>query len=115
MAIAKSKKELVASFAKDRATLERIAKVFTNVVQRSFEEDREGRMIYLTSDVPTTEEIKRRTNICYDWFLTLRGDLHYSNEKALDFIGKALRATLDGVDFEPPPADASWGGEAASR
>jgi len=108
--------EIIQEFAKDpataRATLERI----TQIVAKSFADDRqESSIILLSAQRPSAFDIKHRTNIAYDWFIRLRGDLHYSTDKALDFLPKAVRSALDGVDWEPPPATKSWGGSEASR
>lgn len=82
----------------------------TKTVLDSFERDRsESRIVLLSQISPTTAEVKRRTELCYDWFLRLRNDCHYSTRKALDYLPRALRSELDGIVFEPPPATNSWG------
>ena len=86
------------------------AQAVQSAVERSFREDRaESRIILLRAQNPTRNDIRHRTNICYDWFTKLRGDLHYSFPKACDLLPRALRATLDGEAWEPPPAEKSWG------
>lgn len=80
-------------------------------VVETFREDRQRSGIILLSDLsPTEAEKKRRTDLAYDWFIRLRADCHYSTRKALDYLPRALRAELDGESWEPPPAEASWGG-----
>lgn len=102
------KAELLRELVKDQATWQRVLTSITRTVQRSFHEDRSRRSIVLLCEVPSDAEIKHRTNICYDWFCTLRADCGYSTERALDALHKALRATLDGVVWEPPPALRGW-------
>ena len=64
-----------------------------------------GRMVFDSfqddQSRPTTNEIERRMWICINTFKMLRGDLHYSTERALDSIPVALRAKLDGIPWEP--------------
>lgn len=94
----------------DPAKLMQVFDSITRAVARSFEDDRQNSGIILLSGLnPSEAEIKRRTEICYDWFVRLRGDCSYSTRKALDYLPKALRTTLDGAIFEPPPATNSWG------
>jgi len=57
---------------------------------------------------PTRDEVRRRTNIVYSWLATMRNDLGYSISRCLDVLGDALRASLDGIDYEPASADSGW-------
>lgn len=50
---------------------------------------------------PTAAEIKRRFGICERWFRTLRADLHWSVQRSLDEIPRALAAELRGETYEP--------------
>ncbi len=64
-----------------------------------------GRMVYdsfqFDKSTATDKEIARRMWLCINIFKELRGDLHYSMERALDCIPTALRAKLDGIPWEP--------------
>lgn len=89
-----------------RIILDRI----TAAVAETFKEDRTRSGIVLLSQIsPSQAEVKRRTNLAYDWFIRLRADCHYSTRKALDYLPRAIRAELDGESWEPPPAETSWG------
>jgi hypothetical protein len=91
----------------DPIQAQRVLNKFVEIVRRSFvEEAKEGR----APEFVRESEIKRRTNILYDWFLTLRKDCGYSTTHALDVLPMALRARLDGLDFTPPPAERTWMG-----
>lgn len=57
---------------------------------------------------PTMREIRRRNLMACNWFVSLRKDLGYSTPKALDMLPKALRSSLNGEGWEPPPAEESW-------
>lgn len=102
------KAEALRELVKDKAAWKRALVSITETVRNSFREERQRRRVVLLHEVPTDAEIKRRTNICYDWFCTLRADCHYSTERALDTLPKALRATLDGADWEPPAPIRGW-------
>jgi len=79
------------------------------VVYDSFEEERNKLIITpSTRGTMTRAEISRRTEIVYKWFVTMRADCGYTIEKALDLLPAALRAEMNGDDWVPPPADASW-------
>lgn len=90
---------------------------FVEIVKQSFRDDLRrivGSRFAIKSD-PTQSEIRRRTNIVYTWFTLLRGDMHYSMPKALDLLPIALRKTLDGEDWEPPPAEKGWSPQMAQN
>ena len=57
-----------------------------------------------TAAALTGNEIDRRVNICYDWFLTLKSDCHWSIPKILDHLAHALRCRLDGIPWDPKTA-----------
>lgn len=103
------KSDLLRDMVKSRPLLEKIHRRVTDCVRESFASRRRSSGIVLPSEVVTDTEIRRRVNICFDWFMRLRQDCGYSAEKALDHLGLALSAELDGTDFEPPPADGAWG------
>ena len=96
------------------SAFERVQIVIGLVVRLSFAQDAERRksaviiMPGTTTVRVTRAETTRRAKIVYDWFMVMRQDCHYSSQKALDMLPRALRATLDGEDWEPPPAERSW-------
>jgi len=49
----------------------------------------------------TRDEFKRRTQICAKWLLTLRNDIGWAAQRALDELPKALRCELDGIPYSP--------------
>ena len=57
-----------------------------------------------TAAALTGNEIDRRINICYDWFLTLKSDCHWSIQKIIDHLAYALRCKLDGIPWDPKTA-----------
>ncbi len=61
-------------------------------------------------NAPTRDEIKRRTVMAHKWFMVMRADIGYSTQRACDMLPEAVRAQLDGVDWEPPAIEKAWGG-----
>jgi hypothetical protein len=49
----------------------------------------------------TTDEVRRRGDICIDVFKRLRGELHWSLDRCLDKIPEYLGAQLSGIDWRP--------------
>lgn len=98
-----SKREAILEICKDKKQSVRVFRGITLVVERSFREDA------IIRPVITEDEIKRRANLCYDWFLQMRCDMGYSTSKSLEMLAKALRCSLDGTPFDPGPADRSYG------
>jgi hypothetical protein len=98
-----TKQDAVLEIAKNKQQAQRVFLAITKVVETSFSQD-----LIIRPQV-TQDEIKRRANLCYDWFLVMRTDLGYSTSKALSMLPKALRCSLDGTPFEPGPADRSYG------
>lgn len=96
------------------SAFERVQLVIGLVVRLSFAQDVERRAASVislpgaTTERVTRAEATRRAKIVYDWFMVMRQDCHYSTQKALDLLPHALRATLDGNDWEPPPAERGW-------
>jgi len=103
-----TKEEFLRDLVKDEWTLRKVCACIERIIKASFAADRASRIVLLVTANPTEAEVKRRTNICYDWFARLRVDLHYSTERALDTLPRALRATLDGEAWDPPPAERAW-------
>lgn len=56
----------------------------------------------------TRSEIRRRTNMCWDLVLKLRGDLKWSVEKILDHLTAYLRCELDGIPYNPEKNNGLW-------
>lgn len=74
---------------------EQLAKVVdgtTEVVYGSFLVD---------GSTQTRNEVKRRTELCARWVLTLRKDCRWSIERILDELPRALRSELDGIPYSP--------------
>jgi hypothetical protein len=109
--IVKSKQELLESII-EKKELPRIFKAFTDAVKTSFDTDKgrvQSQILTLASN-PTQAEIRDRTNMCYDLFMVMRGDMKYSITRTLDMLPKALRVKLDTGHWEPPPTECgSWG------
>ena len=97
----------------DPAKLPETMRRFSDIVKASFVDDRTRIIInpYAIKNDPTQAEIRRRANIVYDWFTRLRGDMHYSMPKTMDLLPTALRETLDGNSWDPPPASRAWAGD----
>jgi len=96
----------------DPERVRQIVTRITRVVAETFEEDRRRSAIVLLRGVsPTDAEVKRRTDLAYDWFIRLRTEAGYSSTKALDLLPRAVRAELDGESWEPPPAERGWTAE----
>lgn len=79
------------------------------IVRRSFAVDviRAERAL-VKPPAPTRSEVRRRTNIVYSWVAVMRNECGYSISRCLDVVGEALRASLDGNDYEPAPADRAY-------
>lgn len=108
--VGKSKVDLVYSLVHNQQQRDMLARRLVDVVRKSFDEDLPAHgLIIMPHRSPSRDEIVERTNIVFDWFLRLRGDLHYSLPKALDMLPVALRAHLRGENWTPPPADRAWG------
>ena len=112
--VGKSKVELVYSLVHNQVQREMLARRLVEIVRRSFETDQPGQgLIVLPQKTLTRDEIMERTNILFDWFLRLRGDLQYSLPKTLDLLPVALSKQLRGEEWTPPPADRAWGLESS--
>ncbi len=81
------------------------------IVAGSFEQDeRRAAKALIKAPMPTQSEVRRRTNIVYNWLGVMRNDFDYSIFRTLDCLPHALRATLDGQGYEPAPANTAWSG-----
>lgn len=89
--------------------IDRVRVAITQAVRRSFVRDQVTATILLPSvAAPTRDEISRRTNICYDWLIVMKGDMGYSTRKACALLDDALTATLENKQWEPPAADRAY-------
>lgn len=109
----KQKHEVLANMLQDPAKIQRVLQAFVQIVAGSFKTDQDR----LSSDTivlspaynPTQREIKERTRMCYDLFMAMRYDLHWSTTRSLDMLPTALRTELDGGKWEPQTDRQSWG------
>jgi hypothetical protein len=94
-----------AELARKPGDLKQVFLGIQSTILNSFKQDGDrGTLVVLTD-----AEFRNRFKICEKWFRVMRGDCGYSVERAVDFLPRALRCELDGVDFEPPKADgAGW-------
>ena len=100
-------KEEVLRQVLDESQYKRVLASFVNVVQTSFRDETRRGPIIVPMNV-TQGEIKRRTNMCYTLFMTMRCEAHYSLEHALDSLPTALRSELDGQHWEPNTNQMMW-------
>ncbi len=107
----KSKAKILRELTNSPEQQARLAQHMVNVVARSFlvEKSRTRIVTSKMQDGVTREETKSRTNILYDYFCAMRGDLGFSFQKALDHLDIALRQHLDNGSWEPPAAERGWG------
>lgn len=89
--------------------IQEIVARFPQIIGDSFKEERRSKLILLPSEKVTAVEVKRRTDICYDWLMIMKVDCHLSLAQAMDALPRALRATLNGDEWEPPNVGRSWG------
>lgn len=91
---------MFAEIALDEGAIRNLTILFERMISQSFEED--DRRRGAGRPVARTEgEIKRRFGILSKWFRVFLGDKHWSIARIKDELPKALRATLDGVDYTP--------------
>jgi hypothetical protein len=82
-----------------------VGKHMQDTIWKSFGVDALGTLSQVR---PSERETKRRSAIYIKWFGIMRKDLKYSLEKTLDMLPVALRSELDGLPFNPAPAEQSW-------
>ena len=107
-------KEEVLRQVLDDTQYRRVLSSFIKVVQASFQEEARRRAVFVQMNA-TRDEIKRRTNMCYTLFMTMRCEAHYSLDHALDVLSTALRSELDGVRWEPNPNQMVWAPSKGAR
>jgi len=96
----------------------RVTQQIKAAVHNSFVQDQRRRTTALII-VPgrevrvTQSEIKRRARICEKWLRVMRGDLGFGLVKTMDLVPQALRAELDGKDYNPPLG--AWGSTEADQ
>lgn len=100
---------MVMSLVGSKESFDKLAARVVTVVKDSFTDDHGIQQLIVVPVTP--HEVRRRVDLCYDWFMKLCGDLSYSTNKALDFLPRCLRSSLDGDGWEPPPAERSWAPE----
>lgn len=88
--------------------LRRASRAFVDALARSFAEDEKRMGAAFTARINTESERKRRAAILAKWYRILTGDERYSPQHALDEMGRALRAELDGTPYAPPRANRLW-------
>jgi molybdenum cofactor biosynthesis enzyme MoaA len=99
-----SKVQTIQGLLKNPERLNQVMVRIAAVVRASFKQD------VIVRPHVTDAEIKERAEICYDLFIQMRVDLHYSTHKALDVLPTALRAQLDGTEWKPSDPARSWVG-----
>jgi hypothetical protein len=105
---AEKKKAAVFELFGSRKNLLLVREAIGTAVRGSFLRERVMRRVVLLNEQPTDTETRRRVNICYDWLIVLKGDMRYSTRKACAVLPHALQATLDGQQWEPPPAEQAY-------
>lgn len=87
----------------DAVNKAKVGQAITKAVQMSFYADDVG-------GTQTEHEIKRRTNICLDYFKIMRNDLKWSIPKICDQMPRLLIAELSGMgaEFLDQMQDRGW-------
>jgi len=84
----------------------------TRIIAASFHEDARkaaGLQGRITGELKATErEVRRRAELCWDWFIAMRAECGFSSYHAIDLLPAALRSELDGTPWIPPPPERSW-------
>lgn len=99
-----SKARTIQGLLKNPQRLNQVMVRIAAIVRASFQQD------VIARPYITDAEVKERADICYDLFIQMRTDLHYSTHKALDVLSTALRAQLDGTEWRPSDPERSWVG-----
>jgi len=103
-----------ASLINEPNGLDRVLNGMRKAITLSFKHDlerNESAAARVSATNPSKLEVKRRSDICIKWFRILKGDLHWSLDKAVDFLPVALRNELDGRLWEPPKHVSAWAPE----
>jgi hypothetical protein len=98
------KAQVLKGLLKNPQRYNQVVQRIARVVKASFDQD------VIARPYITEAEKKERANLCYDLFIQMRIDLHYSTHKALDSLPTALRAKLDGTEWKPSEPGRSWVG-----
>ena len=108
----KQRHEILANMLQDSAKTKLVMREFVRIVGESFKTDRDrlhsDTILLSCMHAPTRAEISARTRMCYDLFMAMRHDLHWSTQRSLDMLPAALRTELDGVKWEPQVDRQSW-------
>lgn len=95
--------ELLASMSKDgtfnRELYQRVTLTFYRTIETSFVDDKSR---------PTQHETKRRFEILERWLRILRNDYQWGIDRILFVLPRALRAELDGAQFDPAKESRIW-------
>ena len=106
-------REFMKSISGDRAKFKQTADELAVIIMKSFEDDKklgQNRLIIVPGYTNTEQkEFESRLSICLKWFMIMIRDMKWSPQRALDHLPYALRAELNGEDWEPPGQDkAVW-------
>lgn len=96
-----------AELADEPAKRARAVMQFAGILERSFNQDAVMHGIDFVKRHNTDTERKRRADIMGRWYRDLR-NLGYGHIQTMDEIPKALRAELDGGNYEPPERKRLW-------
>lgn len=109
----KQRHEVLANMLQDPQKINLVLQAFVKIVAGSFKTDRNrlhsNTILLSPAHNPTQHEIQERTRMCYDLFMAMRYDLHWSTQRSLDMLPVALRTELDGGKWEPQTNRQSWG------
>lgn len=109
MALSEAKKKALFSVLNNERQLKHVQQGIIEAIRRSFIEEERRAGKYEVKPQATRDEVKRRTTICYNWFLAMRAECGYSVQRAIDMLPTALRSELDGDNWVPPKLEKSWG------
>ena len=89
-----------ASLVQNQEDLTKAVRGMVVAIARTFGDEKERKAG--TTPSITQGEMRRRAKICENFFQRCRRDLGFSVEKSIDHMYAALRARLDGNDYDPP-------------
>jgi hypothetical protein len=109
----KQKHEVLANMLQNREQFQSVLRAFVAIVAESFRTDKNrlqsDTILLAPGYTPTQAEIKARTDMCYDLFMAMRHDLHWSTQRSIDTLPVALRTELDGGKWQPQEHRHAWG------
>lgn len=77
---------------------------FAACVEKSFADDEKNMGRGFVEKTRNQTEEKRRVDILGKWYRTLRKECGYSHDRAIGSLYTALRAELNGDEYNPPKA-----------